>query len=228
VDGTDGDTRLGPVNAQFGHSSVTAKGVIEKKAGTKGKTISLEVTVTRGRLEDMVRLGVKSDKGLMNGAIAFHTSLLISPGDQNVIERLELNGGFTVGHAHFSKVDVQQKVDELSQRGRGDTDDTQVGSIASNFHGHFVLKDAVLTLDNLSFNVPGVTIHLNGTYGLRNERIDLKGTMSLQAKLSETATGFKSFLLKAVDPFFIRRDVGAMIPIKIEGTQESPSFGLNL
>jgi hypothetical protein len=228
VDGTDGDTRLDPVNAQFGHSSVTAKGVIEKKAGTKGKTISLDVTVTQGRLEDMLRLGVKSDKGLMNGAIAFHTTLLVSPGDQNVIERLELNGGFTVGHAHFSKVDVQQKVDELSQRGRGDTDDTQVESIASNFRGHFVLKDAVITLNNLSFNVPGVTIHLNGTYGLRNERIDLKGTASLQAKLSETTTGFKSFLLKAVDPFFKRRDVGAIIPIKIEGTQESPSFGLNL
>lgn len=228
VDGTDGDTRLDPVNAQFGHSSVTARGVIEGRAGTKGKTISLDVTVSQGRLEDMLRLGVKSDTAPINGAIAFHTSLLISPGDQNVIERLQLNGRFTAGEAHFSKMDVQQKVNELSHRGGGETDDARAGSIASNFSGHFNLKNAVLTLQNLSFSVPSVTVHLNGTYGLRDERLDLKGTASLQAKLSETTTGLKSFLLKAIDPFFKKKNVGAVIPIKIEGTKDSPSFGLDL
>ena len=228
VDGTDGDTRLEPVTAQFGHSSVTARGAIEGKAGTKGKTISLDVTVSQGRLEDMLRLGVKSDQALMNGAIAFHTSLLIPAGDQNVIEKLQLDGRFAVGEAHFTKVDVQQKVNELSHRGGGETDDSQAGSIASNFRGHFILKNAVLTFENLSFSVPSVIVHLNGTYGLQNERLDLKGTASLQAKLSETTTGFKSFLLKAVDPFFKKKNVGAVIPIKIEGTKDSPSFGLNL
>jgi hypothetical protein len=176
----------------------------------------------------MLLLGVKSDQALMNGAIAFHTSLLISPGDQNVIERLQLDGRFAINQAHFSKVDVQQKVNELSRRGGGETDDPQAGSIASNFRGHFILKNAVLIFENLSFSVPSVSVHLNGTYGLWNERLDLRGTASLQAKLSETTKGFKSFLLKAVDPFFKKKNVGAVIPIKIEGTKDSPSFGLNL
>ena len=228
VDGTDGDTRLDPVNAQFGRSSVTARGAIEGKAGTKGKTISLDVTVSQGRLEDMLWLGVKSDKPMLNGAIAFHTSLLIPPGDRSVIEKLQLDGRFAVGAAHFSKFDVQEKVNELSHRGRGETDDSQVGSIASNFRGHFILNNAVLTFENLSFSVPGVAVHLNGTYGLRDERLNLKGTASLQAKLSETTTGFKSFLLKAVDPSFKKKNAGAVIPIKIEGTKDKPSFGLNL
>jgi hypothetical protein len=228
VDGTDGDTRLDPVNAQFGRSAVTARGAIEGKAGTKGKTISLDVTVSEGRLEDMLRLGVKSDKAMLNGAIGFHTSLLIPPGDQDVVEKLQLDGRFAVGEAHLTKVDIQQKVNELSHRGRGETEDSEAGSIASNFRGRFLLKNAVMTFENLSFDVPGVTIHLNGTYGLRNERFDLKGTASLQAKLSETTTGFKSFLLKAVDPLFKKKNAGAMIPIKIEGSKDSPSFGLNL
>ena len=201
---------------------------IEGKAGTKGKTISLDVTVSEGRVEDMLRLGVKSDKALLNGAIGFHTSLLIPPGDQDVIEKLQLDGRFVVGEAHFTKVDIQQKVNELSHRGRGETEDSQAESIASNFRGRFILKNAVMTFENLSFDVPGVTIHLNGTYGLRNERFDLKGTASLQAKLSETTTGFKSFLLKAVDPLFKKKNAGAVIPIKIEGSKDSPSFGLNL
>jgi len=176
----------------------------------------------------MLLLGVKSDQALMKGAIAFRTSLLISPGDQNVIERLQLDGRFAINQAHFSTVDVQQKVNELSHRGGGETDDPQAGSIASNFRGHFVLKNTVLIFENLSFSVPSVSVHLNGTYGLRNERLNLKGTASLQAKLSETTTGFKSFLLKAVDPFFKKKNVGAVIPIKIEGTKDTPSFGLNL
>ena len=58
--------------------------------------------------------------------------------------------------------------------------------------------------------------------------MDLRGTARLEAKLSETTTGFKSFLLKAVDPFFKKKNAGAVIPIKITGSQESPSFGLNI
>jgi hypothetical protein len=50
----------------------------------------------------------------------------------------------------------------------------------------------------------------------------------MDAKLSQTTTGFKSLLLKAVDPFFKKGTKGAVLPIKIGGTRESPSFGLDL
>jgi hypothetical protein len=39
-------------------------------------------------------------------------------------------------------------------------------------------------------------------------------------------TGVKSFFLKAVDPFF-RKDGETQIPIKISGTRDKPSFGLD-
>lgn len=227
VDGMDGDTVLDPVNAQFGRSSVIARGSVEQKPGPKGKTVSLDVTVEGGRLEDMLRLGVKADKPPMTGSVSFHTKLVIPPGEVDVAEKLQLDGAFEIARARFTELNVQEKVDTLSHRGRGETDDTRGDSVASNFRGRFLLKSGVMRFANLSFNVPGVSISLDGTYGLPDKRLDFHGTARLDAKLSQTTTGFKSFLLKALDPFFSKKKAGAAIPIKIGGTLESPSFGLS-
>ena len=58
VDGTDGDMYLQPVNAQFGSSSVVAQGSVEGHEGIKGKTVTLDVVFTQGKLEDVLRLAV--------------------------------------------------------------------------------------------------------------------------------------------------------------------------
>ena len=49
----------------------------------------------------------------------------------------------------------------------------------------------------------------------------------MDAKLSETVTGFKSLLLKMVDPFF-RKDGRTVVPLKISGTRGDPQFGLDV
>jgi hypothetical protein len=49
----------------------------------------------------------------------------------------------------------------------------------------------------------------------------------MDAKLSQTTTGVKSFFLKAVDPFFKGKNGGTDIPIKITGTKDHPAFGLD-
>ena len=42
-------------------------------------------------------------------------------------------------------------------------------------------------------------------------------------------TGFKSVLLKAVDPMFKQKDgSGSVIPIKIAGSRNAPEFGLDV
>ncbi len=228
VDGTDGNTRLEPVNAQWGRTSLTAYGTIEGKAGVAGKTIALDVTVSDGRLEDVLRLGVKSTRPIMTGAIAFHTKLVLPPGDQDVVEKLRLDGQFTTLAAHFTKPEIQHKVNELSNRGRGDPEDTDQNRVSSNFRGTFALAQGAMTFKNLAFTVPGAEIRLNGTYGLLTGQLDFRGKAMLDAKLSQTTTGFKSFLLKAVDPFFKGKNAGAILQIKISGTRDSPSFGLDL
>jgi hypothetical protein len=139
-----------------------------------------------------------------------------------------LDGRFEVAQAQFSKAATQEKVDELSSRGRGQPDAAEAEAVASNFQGQFKLDAGVITFQNLGFRMPGVALTLSGTYGLEDSRIDLRGTARLEAKPSQTATGFKSLLLKAVDPFVKKGGAGTVLPIKITGTRDSPSFGLNL
>ena len=51
--------------------------------------------------------------------------------------------------------------------------------------------------------------------------------MILDAPLSQTTTGFKSVLLRLVDPLFRRRGVGTVLPISVTGTVDEPSFNLD-
>ena len=50
----------------------------------------------------------------------------------------------------------------------------------------------------------------------------------MQAKLSQTTTGVKSFLLKFADPIFSKGGKGTVLPIKITGSVQDPHYGLNL
>jgi hypothetical protein len=166
VDGTDGNTLLQPVSAQFGQTSVIAKGGVEGIKGVAGKTVSLDVTVDQGRLEDLLRLGVKGRNLSMSGIVSFHTKLVIPPGDVDVAEKMNLDGGFKVDAAHFSKLDIQEKVNKLSHSGKGEPEDPPTDTVASDFAGQFKLANGIMMFQSLSFRVPGVTIALSGRYGL--------------------------------------------------------------
>jgi AsmA-like C-terminal region len=228
VDGTNGDTLLEPVDAQFLHSLILARGGVVGTPGVKGKTVSLDVSVAEARLEDLLRLAVKSDQPPMTGVVSFNTKFELPPGEQDIIDKLNLDGAFGIGAARFTSLNVQQKVEALSRRGKGETDDSNSESVVSDMQGRFVLKNGVMAFSNLSFRVPGASVRLNGTYGLRTEKLDFRGTLRLEAKLSETTTGVKSLLLRAVDPLFKKKGAGAVLPIKITGTRREPSFGLDI
>jgi hypothetical protein len=86
----------------------------------------------------------------------------------------------------------------------------------------------VIDFTNLTFAVPGAIVHLDGSYGLRNEELGFAGTLRTQAKVSQMTTGVKSFFLKLADPLFKKKAAGAVVPIKISGTRKEPKFGLDL
>ena len=229
IDGTSGNTYLQPVTAKFERSTVVLNGSVEGKQGVVGKTVSLDAVVNNGRLEDMLRLGVHASTPPLSGAISFHSKIVIPPGNIDVIQKLKLDGSFVVGSAQFSQLNVQEKVNDLSHRGEGNPDDADAPTVASDFHGKFSLDKGVLELRDVAFNIPGVAIALTGRYGLQDQSLHFRGTATLAAKLSQTTTGFKSILLKALDPFFKKKGsaAGAVIPITISGTKDKPSFGLN-
>ena len=49
----------------------------------------------------------------------------------------------------------------------------------------------------------------------------------MDAKISQTVTGFKSLLLKIVDPLF-RRNGRTVVPLRISGTRNNPKFGVSV
>jgi hypothetical protein len=228
IDGTNGDTLLQPVVAHFLNSTVVARGGVTGTPGVKGKTVSLDATVSEGRVEDMLRLAVKSDSPVLTGAIAFRSKIVIPPGDRDIAEKLFLDGTFGIDAAKFSNSEMQKKVATLSQRGQGDTGDvTAPLAVASDFDGAFTLKEGSIRFSRLRFKVPGAAVALNGSYGLRSGELDFRGEARTDAKVSEMTTGVKSFFLKLVDPLFEKKKHGAVIPIRIGGTREKPDFGLD-
>ena len=68
---------------------------------------------------------------------------------------------------------------------------------------------------------------MTGNYGLDGKTFDFSGTARLNATVSQMTTGWKSILLKPVDPFFRKNGSGTEVPIKVTGTQSDPHFGLD-
>jgi AsmA-like C-terminal region len=229
VDGTNGNTYLKSVAAHFLRTSILIRGEIAKNREKEDRAISLQVSSDSARVEDLLRLAVSSPQPLLTGAVTLNTkvSLRLHQG-QNVFDRLELAGQFGVTSAKFSSDDVQDKINNLSRKGLGKPDTISGADAVSDLGGSFTLKAGLLDFSHLKFSVPGAAVRLTGKYDLRGESVDFRGTLRLDAKLSQTTTGARSLLLKFVDPFFAKQGAGALLPIKIEGSRENPSFGLDL
>jgi hypothetical protein len=228
VDGTNGDTLLNPVRATLGRTRLTASGGIVHRPGQKGRTVSLNVTIDDGYIEDVLRLALDSEPPEMRGGLKLETHLELPPGDQAVSRRLYLKGQFFIKSARFASSKVQDKIDELSRRGRGRPSDLTVDNVASDLTGRFVLDRARLTLSQVSFAVRGATIRLDGTYSLTHSTLDFSGTARLQARVSQMVSGWKRFPLKLVDPLFARKDAGTVLPIRVVGPAKKPEFTVEM
>ncbi len=229
VNGTNGDTMIEPADTQFERTSIDSEGAIAGKAGESGKTVSLEMTAREGRIQDLMRLFMKSNRPPLAGAITFRAKAGLPPGKEKFLRKVQLEGDFGIADARFTGSRTRQQIDILSERARGDKDaDTDPQDVVSDLTGHVLLKDGIARFSTLSFTVPGALVRLHGTYNLLNQRIDLRGTLAMRADLSQATKGIKSFLLKALDPFFKKKRAGAVVPIQIGGTYSHPSYGVTL
>jgi hypothetical protein len=229
IDGTNGDTHLKNIDAWFLSSYLHAVGaVLDGPKGEKGRTVSLDVAMDKSRIEDIMKMAVKSPTPPMTGELKMNTKFLLPPGERDVAERLQLDGQFSIAKATFTNFDVQGKIEELSKRATAKVASATKEHV-SNFQGKFKLANGQLILPELTFEVPGAKVQLAGGYALEAEALDFKGQLLLDAKISETVTGIKSVLLKAVDPLFKQKDgSGSAIPIKIAGSRSAPAFGLDV
>lgn len=231
VNGLDGDVSLSSVQAQFERTSLVSRVEVAKKAAPEdagGKTISLGTTELHGQIQDWLRLLAKADHPALTGAMNFRTQVLVPPGKQPFIERVNLQGDFGIDEARFVRSTTQEKVDHLSQLAEGGKKNDDPASVVENLKGHVALNRAVATFSDFSFSVPGALAHLHGTYGLLTEQVNLHGTLQLDNKLSKGSKGVKSVLLKSVEPLFKKKNAGEIVPIKVGGTFSHPSYGLDV
>ncbi len=228
VDGTDGDTFLHPVRALLGKSLIIANGSVVLVRAKQGHLITLDVIAPNARLEDILGLAMKSPKPPLTGFVKLRTRLVIPPSKEKAVDKLLLDGDFGASDARFTSDEVRKQLESLSRHGLGEPANPDVGSAVSDLKGHFHLENAKIIFTNLNFRVEGASILLDGSYQLHGGELDFHGQLKLQSKLSETMTGMKSVFLKPFDPFFKKGTSGAVLPIFIAGTRESPIFGVSV
>jgi len=230
VDGTSGDTYLRPVNATFLHSSFTASGSVVRVSAPKGHDIELDVVLDHAQIEDLLKLGVRTDPPIMNGPIEMKTRLSLAPGDASVADRLKLAGTFHVPRSHFTNEKVQGRLDSLSLRSQGKARQARehdVENVPVDLQGVFTLSDGSLSFSYLHFLIPGTQVDMTGAYSLDGQTFDFRGKARLDAKVSQMTTGWRSILLKPIDPLFSKEGAGTEVPIRITGTESAPHFGLD-
>jgi hypothetical protein len=230
VDGTSGDTRLEPVKATLLHSTFTANGSIVREQNPHGHDIELKVVLDQAQIQDLLKLAVKTDPPIMTGPVEMATTLSLPPGTGDVIDRLKLDGNFHIPDGHFTNEKIQSKLDALSLRTQGKPKEAgqyHEEDVPVDLRGIFKLDGGTLSFSLLHFLIPGTHVDMTGVYSLDGRTFDFHGEAKLDAKLSQMTTGWKSILLRPVDPFFSKNGVGTEIPVKVTGTESEPHFGLD-
>ncbi|MGA9528789.1 MAG: AsmA-like C-terminal region-containing protein [Terriglobales bacterium] len=230
VDGTSGDTYLQPVNARLQNSDLIAKGSVVRMKNQSGHKIVLDVVTKGARIEDLLRVALKPEPPAMIGKADFNAKFELHPGSESVADRLDLAGKFEISGAKFTNATIQARVDELSERSLGKpalANSEQAEVIQSEVEGAFSMRNGLLSFSDLRFHAPGASVHMVGSYQLDGSMFDFHGKTDLNAKVSQLVTGWKSKLLKPVDPFFSKNGAGTEVPIKVTGTKSQLHFGLD-
>jgi hypothetical protein len=224
VDGTNGNTVLQPVHARLRNTFFVTSGAIVKREPNGRRTIDLAVVMPQGHVEDCLQLAMRG-KPFMSGLIHMQAKISIPPLGGSVKDKLRLEGTYSIARGDFQREAVQSKIDELSRRGQGRPNDQDIENVFSHMSGSFRLEEAVMTFNSLTFEVPGAAVAVHGQYRLDGDILDFHGNLKLQAKVSQTLTGWKHWLAMPLDPIFEKNGVGTFLKIEIVGSARNPKFG---
>jgi hypothetical protein len=223
VDGTNGNTVLKPIRARLNTTQFVTSGAIIKHDGNNRRSIDLDVNMPNGELLDLLRLAMKA-KPIMSGRVQMSARIQIPPLQGKVGDKLILDGKFIVQRGQFLRNDIQDKIDTLSRRGQGQPGNEAISDVFSDMRGEFHLGNRSIEFKTLSFDVPGSRVSLAGIYDVSDDQLDFDGSLSLDAKVSQTMTGWKRWVLKPIDPIFARNGAGTLLKIKVTGSSKQPQF----
>jgi hypothetical protein len=237
VNGSNGDVEIEAARAHFLRTTVVGAGRVAGSPGQPGKTATVELSSKQARIDDLLWMFVSEKKPAMIGPIVFRARVQIPPENREFTKKVKLQGDFGISDAQYPNPQTQKNVDMLSARARGEADKVEdiaekpgneaydPGRVLSNVKGHVNLSEGVAHLENVSFDVPGASARVSGTYSLLSERVDLSGQMHMVADLPQTTTGVKSILLKVMKPFMHKsKHNESEVAIHMGGTYDHPTF----
>ena len=231
VNGTNGDVAIHNIEAHTGKTTVHAIGAVQGSPDQNfsGKVSNFDIVVQAGRAEDVLRPFIHDDVPI-SGSVWLRSHAYLAPTGEGggFLHRLRVGGTFDVPAERVADRNTEKRLTDFSQRAQAKkapdpAEDADRGSSAatdvlSAVKGPAQIRDGIASSQHLTFNIPGAQADLSGTFNFHNKVVHLVGNLRMDTDISHTATGFKSFLLKPLAPFFKKKKAGALVAIAVTGS----------
>jgi len=205
------------------------RGWIAGHAQEKSKTASFDLTVPQGRVDDLLYLFTKDEPG-MSGNVTVTGKFLWPPGPRKFLEKIRMDMVFGMNGSRFTSVNTQGSIDRISESAQGEKKTAEVEDPRTAFsqvRGNIQVRNGIAAISNGSFQVSGADAAVHGTYNVLNQGVDLHGTLDTRGHLSDTTSGFKAVVLKAINPLFKKRNSTRIIPFEITGSYGDTKVGID-
>jgi hypothetical protein len=228
VNGETGEVQLQHVSSSFGRTTLAITGKVNEDV------TELDFDSKSARIEDLLIMFTKSDTPALRAPIVLRAHVELPHDRQPFLRRLRLDGRFRIDNAVWGKSRTQVRVNSLSARAQGDTEEAESGSaerVQSDLAGSVTLRNGTAQLKDVTFRVPGAVARGGGIYNLQSKHLNLQGVVRMEANVSEATSGFKSVLLKPFNFIFRKKDQGkrgATLPVSIVGTYPRPRYRAGL
>jgi hypothetical protein len=193
------------------------------------KVTNLDIAVTDGRAQDLLRPFLRDDVPV-TGSVWLKSHAYVAPAEQGrkFLQRLRMDGYFNIPAQRLTNRPTAQKLSAFSERARNLEKPKDERDILSSLRGRAQIRNGILFTENLTFQIPGASVDLTGTFNLRGGDVHMLGDLHMQSDISHVTTGYKSMLLKPLIPFFRRDHVGAVVPIAITGSTHHYKVSQNI
>lgn len=226
ADMLDGNTAVDSLIVHFQQTTLVTNGSIEGQG--KQKTLNFQVRANQARVEDLLYFFASGNPPSMRGPIRLQANTSLPPGREPFLRRVQLLGVFQIPDGVFSNASLQRRIDEFSARTRGRSASADAPLTPSWLDGRVDLNDGTAHLSDAKFSMPGATAIGGGTFSLVNKDVNITGKLATQGSLSRDAGGWKSVALAPLDPFFRKKNAGAVLPVSITGRYPNARFRVSL
>jgi hypothetical protein len=237
INALNGDVILDAIDAKNGATTIHVQGGI---VGSP-KVIDVDIDVPAGRVQDVLRPFIRVDSPVA-GILWLKSHAHVDAAGNGVpfLDRLHVTGTFNVPAERLTDRKTEQELSAFSDRaqkrqpfksGRGSgteqrgADQSGATDVVSSLTGSARIEKGSVTTNRLEFQIPGSSVDVHGTFNLHDGSVFMVGTLRTQSDVSDATTGFKSFLLKPLIPFFKKKKAGAVIPIAVTGKPGNYKLG---